>query len=147
MQLVYSNQDFCLFPFCRNELQIIARELLSFFELSSGPEIKLTDDKEIAEFNANFLSLPGPTNVLSFPPAVPDSNSLGSIIISGEALFREAFLYFQNPGEHMIRLLSHGILHLADYPHGEKMDDLTEKSIDRILELFPDQFQPMDIFY
>lgn len=147
MQLIYSNERFCLFPFCRSELLIIVRELLRFFELSSGPEIKLTDDTEIAQFNANFLQLHGPTNVLSFPPTASDSTSLGFIIISGETLFRESFLYFQNPGEHMIRLLSHGMLHLAKYEHGRLMEDLTERAIDRIVMLFPDQFKEMDIFY
>ena len=147
MQLVYSNEHFCLFPFCRTELYVIVRELSSFFGLSSAPEIKLTDDREIAQFNANFLNLSGPTNVLSFPPTASDSTSLGFIIISAETLFREAFLYFQNPGEHMIRLLSHGMLHLAHYEHGQLMEDLTERAIDRIVVLFPDQFKQMDIFY
>ncbi len=147
MQIIYSNQDFCLFPFCRSELLLILKDLLGFFELSSAPEVKLTDDKEIAQFNAKFLDLPGPTNVLSFPPAASDSTSLGFIVISMQALFRESFLYFQNPGEHMIRLLSHGMLHLAEYEHGPLMDDLTEKAIDRIVVLFPEQFKDMDIFY
>lgn len=117
------------------------------FDCPRDLQVKFTDDQEIAKLNTNFLGLPGPTNVLSFPAGDTGKPSGGYIVVSGEAVLREAFMYFQTPGEHTVRLISHGLLHLRGFEHGALMEDLTEKAIDRIYLLMPDQFQDMDIFY
>jgi probable rRNA maturation factor len=42
---------------------------------------------------------------------------------------REAFLYGQTPRQHFIRMLCHGILHLAGFDHGPQMFDLTDQAV------------------
>lgn len=77
----------------------------------------------------------GPTNVLSFPARESDHDArgrLGSIVISVDAVLREAFLYHQPPRDHFIRLLTHAVLHLAGFEHGEIMEDMTEDIVARM---------------
>ncbi len=80
------------------------------------------------------MGCPGPTNVLSFPleeelaeasaPDGPQTFQLGSLVLSVDAVRREAGLYGQDPREHCLRLLAHGLGHLAGYDHGPEMDTL-----------------------
>lgn len=103
-------------------------------------DLNLVDDAEIAELNLTFLGCDGPTNILSFPSgeqaAKPSTHAskpivakhIGWLALSLETTVREAFLYQQDVTEHAIRLLAHGILHLAGYDHGEEMFALTDKA-------------------
>ena len=50
-------------------------------------------------------------------------------VLSAETLARETFLYNQAPYEYTVRLLAHGLLHLAGYDHGPEMDVLTEQAV------------------
>jgi probable rRNA maturation factor len=88
-------------------------------------DLVLTGDDEIARLNHQFLGCVGPTNVLSFP----DEAGGGYIVLSIDALEREALLYAQPVQEHFVRLLSHAILHLAGFEHGQIMADLTEGAV------------------
>ncbi len=114
----------------RREAELEARRLLRLFDLEEhGLELQLTGDREIAELNLRFLGLVGPTNVLSFPAEDEEGTFLGSIVVSMEAVEREAHLYGQPQGAHFLRLLAHSILHLAGYEHGPLMDELTENAV------------------
>jgi probable rRNA maturation factor len=150
-----------LLPLSRREIQELVSELLEALELgNTALDISFVDDAEIARLNHAFLGLPGPTNVLSFPPgefpsedpqaltetyaasektclpATPETPEgcryLGMIALSLETLQREALLYGQAPLEHCFRLLTHGVLHLAGVEHGEEMERLTEKALGRL---------------
>lgn len=92
-------------------------------------EVKLTGDREIEELNRQFLGLPGPTNVLSFPGRETEEAFLGSMVLSVEAILREAHLYRQPEQSHFLRIMSHGILHLAGHEHGPIMEELTESAV------------------
>ena len=83
--------------------------------------IFLVDDGQIAILNKRFLNCNGPTNVLSFPAKGGDEAVL---FISMDSLRRESLLYGQNAREYFIRLLAHGLCHLAGLDHGPEMDDL-----------------------
>lgn len=52
--------------------------------------------------------------------------NLGSLVLSINTLEREARLFGQNPHEHAIRLLAHGLVHLLGFDHGEHMQELTD---------------------
>lgn len=110
-------------------------------------ELRITSDRRITDLHQRHLGGAGPTNVLSFPAeSASDSASnpnmvSGSIVISADAVVREAFLYGQDPRDHFIRLLTHALLHLAGFDHGEIMDDLTEHVVEHLREA-PDVFQP-----
>lgn len=92
-------------------------------------ELRLVRDGEMATLNARHLGCVGPTNVLAFPesPAgVADDASglLGSLVLSVDAVHREALLYGQDEDEHCLRLLAHGLVHVLGHDHGPAMDCL-----------------------
>ncbi len=143
-----------LFPFSRGELRTLVRAMLMAAGVEEGVlEIALLDDAEMAALNASALGLTGPTNVLSFPEGgagAPGSSaddgpsafgrpfcrerqklyvgpSLGRLAVAPETLLRECLLYGQEPEEHAVRLLAHGLAHLLGHDHGPAMDALCRK--------------------
>ena len=90
---------------------------------ASGLEIIVTDDAGSEACNREHLEISGPTNILSFPlPAQKGrAGAGGSLVLSAATLRRESLLYGQAPTEHAIRLLAHGLAHLAGLEHGPKM--------------------------
>ena len=87
----------------------------------SGVDLYLLDDAAMARANARHLGCPGPTNVLSFPAA---SGLPGELLLSLDTLERECFFYGQTPRRHLLRLLAHGMGHLAGLDHGPAMETL-----------------------
>lgn len=128
-------------PFCRAELR---EALVAMLEaVGGGPaelDLVLVRDAAMAACNARYMGCPGPTNVLSFPldgelaetdaPDGPQALQLGSLVLSVDAVRREARLYGQDAGEHCLRLLAHGLGHLAGYDHGPEMDALCAEMLD-----------------
>lgn len=92
-----------------------------------GLELHLVDDAIMAERNAQFMSCCGPTNILSFPGG---EDMPGVLILSLDMFTRESILYGQPKIIHFLRLLSHGIGHIAGLDHGGKMDALMAKCCD-----------------
>ena len=87
----------------------------------AGVELYLLDDAAMARANAQHLGCIGPTNVLSFPGA---NGMPGTLLLSLDTLERECFFYGQEPRRHLIRLLAHGMGHLAGLDHGPEMEAL-----------------------
>mgnify|MGYP003620898838 CR=1 FL=1 len=90
-------------------------------------ELFLLDDAAVAKANARHLGCAGPTNVLSFPGG---TDAPGVLLLSLDTLQRECLLYGQDPSEHAIRLLAHGMGHLCGLDHGPVMDALCEQFMD-----------------
>lgn len=113
----------------KRELKHIVKSIFS--ELGNNDsdiDILITDDASMRDYNKRFLSMEGPTNVLSFPENNPDMpQCLGQLIVNADAVRRESVLYGQDPVSYMVRLMVHGILHLAGYDHGPAMDELSDK--------------------
>lgn len=86
-------------------------------------ELHLLDDAAISVANRRCLGCKGPTNVLSFPGGC---DSPGTLLFSLDTLRRECLLYGQEPGEHALRLLAHGMAHLCGLDHGQRMDTVSE---------------------
>lgn len=82
-------------------------------------ELHLLDDAAMSAANRRCMGCQGPTNVLSFPGGC---DSPGTLLFSLDTLRRECLLYGQEPGEHALRLLAHGMAHLCGLDHGEQMD-------------------------
>jgi probable rRNA maturation factor len=103
---------------------------------NTSVELRITSDQGMTTLHHRHLGGVGPTNVLSFPAddAVQTIKCgyLGSIVVSADAVLRESFLYLQDPQDHFIRLLTHALLHLAGFAHGEVMDELTEKVVGQL---------------
>lgn len=93
-------------------------------------ELLLVRDTVMARYNACHMGVPGPTNVLSFPSATPDEAAC--LIISVDTLQREARAYNQPEQEHLLRLLAHGLGHIAGYVHGVQMDTFCDNILKNI---------------
>lgn len=120
-------------PLSRRELAPLVDGALGAMGLAGATfELALVGDAEIETLNRSFLGFPGPTNVLSFPSG-EDAGYLGEMAVSVETAAREAFLYGQNPAEHFLRLVCHGLAHLAGFDHGEAMDALIEAALENAL--------------
>ena len=117
-------------PACRQDLARRTASLMAALGLADRcVEATLVGDREMARLNADFLGLPGPTNVLSFEAGDEEGGYLGEVVVSADTCIREARLYGQDPAAHFDRLLGHGLLHLAGYPHGEVMDSLLDAAL------------------
>ena len=92
-------------------------------------DLVLLDDAAMERLHEESLGCSGPTNTLAFPSPpvhVPGRPPLlGSLAFSQDTFMRECFLYGQEPGEHCIRLLAHGLAHLLGHDHGPCMDALS----------------------
>lgn len=143
-------------PLSRSELNSLFASMQMATRLENYDiELTICNDASIARVNAKFLGCEGPTNVLSFPqedglifnddgndggadgvndgwddvsknPSSPTRPILGALLLSVDTLLREAFLYGQDEREHCIRLLAHGLGHIAGYDHGPEMEEFEE---------------------
>lgn len=86
--------------------------------------VSLTDDEEIAVLHAEYLGVPGPTDVISFPledDFAPES-VLGEVVVSVDTAAREA-TERGLPFEHELLLyVIHGTLHLLGYDDREEAE-------------------------
>ncbi len=119
------------YPLSKRELAALVRSILEALGLEEASlDLTLVDDLEMAEVNHDFFGRVGPTNIISFPAEESEHpDALGELVLSVDTLKRETLLYGQEPIEHLVRLLAHGILHLAGHEHGRTMDELTENAI------------------
>lgn len=89
-------------------------------------ELYLVSDSEISLFNWQFMGCEGPTNILSFPG---DESLPGTLLLSVDSFLRECRIYGQEKIDHLLRLVAHGLCHLAGHEHGVVMEQLTEKCV------------------
>jgi len=84
----------------------------------------LGDDASVAELNQQFRNKPGPTNVLSFPPAPGTSEPgfLGDIALAAETIVEQAQFQGKKFEAHAAHLVVHGFLHLIGYDHENSAD-------------------------
>lgn len=147
MRIVMEARPDPRFPMSRSELLPLLQAILSELSLDGADlTLRVVGDAEIGRLNQAFLGCFGPTNILSFPAmadeddgeailpvaAEEDDSYLGEMALSVDTLVREVRLYGQEPKEHLIRLLTHSVLHLAGFDHGPEMDFLTESTLDSL---------------
>ena len=80
--------------------------------------LALVTDRECASLNREAMRSFGPTNILSFPGS---GDMPAELALAPETLLRESLLYGQDPEEHLVRLLSHGLMHVCGFDHCEAM--------------------------
>ena len=90
--------------------------------------IFLTDDAEIHRLNKLYRDVDRPTDVLAFAMREGvdghlNREILGDVVVSLPGAEKQADIYGHSLELEMSLLVSHGILHLLGYDHGEK-DDL-----------------------
>lgn len=90
--------------------------------------ILFIDPDPMAALHEQWLDLPGPTDVMSFPmdelrpgtPASPTAEGvLGDVCICPQVAADQALAAGHSTEEEMLLLATHGILHLLGYDHAE----------------------------
>ena len=120
-----------LMPLAACELRIVCAAMLDAAGASGTGragvcvDLALLDDAGMEALHVKHFGCPGPTNILAFPD--PTRRSLGHLALSVDTLDRECFLYGQEPQEHCVRLLAHGLAHLLGHDHGPAMSALAER--------------------
>ncbi|AFR25944.1 rRNA maturation RNase YbeY [Bartonella quintana] len=95
---------------------------LSLENVVSEISLLFTDDKHMAQINAQWRNKNKSTNVLSFPALPlkagdPPGLMLGDIIIAQETVVLEAKKEGKSFQDHLTHMIVHGILHLLGYNH------------------------------
>lgn len=84
--------------------------------------IRIVDEQESAELNAQYRQQDKPTNVLSFPSGLPDSAEwpmLGDLAICATVVAKEAAEQGKLLDAHWAHMTIHGVLHLLGFDHIE----------------------------
>lgn len=122
----------CL-PLDRREICTVIKAMCGLLEVETGkptpfPELVITDDAGSEECNRAHIGCVGPTNILSFPiERQKNMPVLGSLVLAATVLRRESLLYGQDPTDHAVRLLAHGMAHLLGLEHGPEMWNLCDR--------------------
>ena len=87
--------------------------------------VVLVDDESIHQYNRDFRDVDRPTDVLSFVDGDVDEGQLlmGDIIISVDALRRQAKDYGHTLKREFCFLVVHGYLHLLGYDHHSEAEE------------------------
>lgn len=109
--------------------------------------IRLVDNVEGQQLNAEYRGKDYPTNVLSFPfeapPEVPIP-LLGDLVICSSVVFQEAEEQSKQAQAHWAHMVVHGCLHLLGYDHIKDEDaDVMENLERQVLASlgFPDPYK------
>ncbi|MEP7027434.1 MAG: rRNA maturation RNase YbeY [Candidatus Eisenbacteria bacterium] len=98
--------------------------------------IVLGDDALLRSLYARFKARDRATDVLSFTyddRRGPKSRALeGEIYVSRERLFAQAKRYRHEPGEELLRLVTHGLLHLCGHDHMKPGERRVMRAAERI---------------
>lgn len=106
--------------------------------------ILLVDEATMTNYHVQFMDLPGPTDVMSFPmdelrapsgaDQEPPEGILGDIVLCPQVTAEQAPGNGRTPDEENQYLLIHGLLHLLGHDHAEPQEkavmfDLNDKVI------------------
>ena len=89
--------------------------------------VAVVDEDEMARLHVEWMDLPGPTDVLSFPmdemrpgtPEEPAEGTLGDIVLCPPVARRQAEAGGHSVADELCLLTTHGILHLLGHDHAE----------------------------
>jgi probable rRNA maturation factor len=115
------------------DVDVLARQARFMLDrLLIHPESELSlvfvDVPAMTELHVEWMDEPGPTDVLSFPmdelrPGVEGQDSepgvLGDVVICPDVAAAQALTAGHSRDDEIALLLTHGILHLLGYDHGE----------------------------
>jgi probable rRNA maturation factor len=114
--------------------------------------VVLGDDASIRALNRDWRQIDKPTNVLSFPAAVPNATGTprlyGDIVIAYETLARETTEEEKHFSHHLAHLTVHGFLHLLGYDHETDADAEAMEGLERTILAkldIPDPYRAREI--
>jgi probable rRNA maturation factor len=115
-----------------DEMELIACAKYVMGEMKVHPRadlcLKLVDEPAMEVLHVQWMDLPGPTDVMSFPMdelrpgrdgQEPAEGVLGDIVLCPSVAARQAVGAGHATEEELLLLVTHGILHLLGYDHGE----------------------------
>ncbi len=88
----------------------------SVLQQLAGVEVSVVSDRTIARLHRQFLGVPGPTDVITFPH--------GEIFVSASTAERQAGEHGESSARELARYIVHGFLHLHGHIDTEA-DDAT----------------------
>jgi len=127
-------------------LSSLARYVLR--ELHVHPQadlcLKLVDEAAMEVLHVQWMDLPGPTDVMSFPMdelrpgrdgREPAEGVLGDIVLCPSVAARQALEAGHATAEELLLLTTHGILHLLGFDHAEQDEEREMFELQRTLLL------------
>ena len=119
-----------------DELELVscAKYVMQQMRVHPGADlcIRLVDEPAMEVLHVQWMDLPGPTDVMSFPMdelrpgregAEPEEGVLGDIVLCPSVAAKQAAEAGHAAEEELLLLTTHGILHLLGYDHAEPEEE------------------------
>jgi probable rRNA maturation factor len=131
-----------------DEMELVAcsRYVLDAMNVHPGADLclKLVDEAAMEVLHVQWMDLPGPTDVMSFPMdelrpgrdgQEPEEGVLGDIVLCPSVAARQDAEAGHATEEELLLLTTHGILHLLGYDHAEPDEEREMFELQRTLLL------------
>src|SRR6478609_2085518 len=129
-----------------HELVRISRYVLDELRVHPQAELSivLVDEAAMERLHVQWMDLPGPTDVMSFPmdelrpgseDAEPEPGLLGDVVLCPSVAAQQATQAGHTTEEELLLLTTHGILHLLGYDHAEPEEEAAMFELQRQLLL------------
>ena len=116
------------------ELVALSKYVMDQMRVHPGADLclRLVDEPAMEVLHVQWMDLPGPTDVMSFPMdelrpgregEEPDEGVLGDIVLCPSVAARQAAEAGHATEEELLLLTTHGILHLLGYDHAEPEEE------------------------
>lgn len=122
--------------FALDELELVACARYVMGEMKVHPQadlcLRLVDEAAMETLHVQWMDLPGPTDVMSFPMdelrpghdgEEPEEGVLGDIVLCPSVAEKQAATAGHATEEELLLLTTHGILHLLGYDHAEPEEE------------------------
>lgn len=110
----------------------LVRHCFQALHLADSVELSIAvvDEQEMQRLHVEWMDLPGPTDVMSFPmdelragtPEQPSEGTLGDIVLCPPVAFRQAQAAGHSTEDEFFLLTVHGILHLLGHDHAQEQE-------------------------
>ncbi|WP_270887697.1 rRNA maturation RNase YbeY [Pedococcus sp. 5OH_020] len=128
------------------ELVALSRYVMKEMRVHPGADLclRLVDEAAMEVLHVQWMDLPGPTDVMSFPMdelrpgregEEPAEGVLGDIVLCPSVAARQAAEAGHATEEELLLLTTHGILHLLGYDHAEPEEEREMFELQRQLVL------------
>ena len=131
-----------------DEMELVAcsRYVLEAMNVHPGADLclKLVDEAAMEVLHVQWMDLPGPTDVMSFPMdelrpgrdgQEPEEGVLGDIVLCPSVAARQAAVAGHGADDELHLLTVHGVLHLLGYDHAEPDEEREMFELQRTLLL------------
>ena len=131
-----------------DELELVAcsRYVLGEMRVHPGADLclRLVDEEAMTTLHVQWMDLPGPTDVMSFPMDEltpghegedPEEGILGDIVLCPSVAQKQAMEAGHALEEELLLLTTHGILHLLGFDHAEPEEEKEMFDLQRTLLL------------